>query len=834
MSLVSSPYLIRLQELKLWQGNYDNLLQKQQEKSSEYIDLSDIDSLDDVTPMNESKSPKVSNDIINCVDLDRQVILPTTKPFNELLEDKLADDQPYLPPAKRKQPFLKKGAGLARYKITPKTYTSKTKNKITVNTNQEKDNLIAPNEILNQEDQSITPLKVPEVSIRCKAKWTKVDNGDESLIKHQDETKFNSKYFIEKVNEFSHSFYSPNHCSGDSQMHNSSQYDKHEKEDSPENLCSDKSANELKLFEMLEEKANHSSFLSTNTSIVRLLTNASSNNTSPKKGPVSEDLNLYQELKSNDLFNKVLNCLKFSSQNKNQYCTDNQSRKSTSESDSSCNEKTTSFSNSSFYSEFETTLRGKDVDKAVNTDFKSDVGCLNCIELGNQIDKLQQKSSNLVSANSKLNQHVEELERQCDLLNSEIKRSRNDYEKDVEDLQKELEDERKKFAREKALVDMYISDLRPKKKESIEMENLKKELLEVKELLKLKETKNGTTQARLRNQIKQLEKDNSELKSSVEYWQKENAKLNAAQLVNRKAETRMLQQISRNLNRLTEETIKEVDNSNSPTNGKKENSKIQQKEKGKNVGEPKQKVVKGIQVQVDSPKQNIYDKRKNPPVEIIYNNEDLDKQCESTLGLVDKEVAQSDNLNLSRKVLIEQEFPDGSKEIKFANGTSKTISPDGNLIYLQYANGDIRETNRINQTQKYYFASKSVWLTKHADGTEITEFPNGQKEERFPDGKVHVNTVDGRILIKYPDGSQEVNNPDGSRVVIGKEEKIIYLPNGQREIETPQFKKREYPNGTVKIIYPDGTQQSRYANGRVRIKDMTGTLIMDTNVEEMN
>uniref|UniRef100_A0A6P7GAM2 Centromere protein J isoform X1 n=1 Tax=Diabrotica virgifera virgifera TaxID=50390 RepID=A0A6P7GAM2_DIAVI len=829
MSLMSSPYLIRLQELKLWQGNYDNLLQKQQENSQECIDLSDIDSLDGVTPINESTTPRVSKDM-NCVDLDRQVILPTTKPFNELLEDKLLDDQPYLPPAKRKQPFLKKGAGLARYKLTPnlKPYMSKTKSKITtpLNKNQDKDNLTSEN--LNQEEQSITPLKVPEVSIRCKAKWTKVDNGNEGFVKQQDETKFSSNYIIEKVNEL---FYRSNHCSGDSQAHNSSKYDKIEKEDLPENLCSDKSANELKLFEMLEEKANHSSFLSTNTSIVKLLTSTPSNNNSPKKVPVSEDSNLYQALKSNtSKLNKVLTSLKFSSQNKNGYCTDNQSRKS-SESDSSCNEKTSILS-SSFYSEFETTLRRNDVDKAVNTDFKSDVGCSNCIELESQIDKLQQKSSNLVSANSKLDQHVKELERQCDLLNSEMKRSRNDYEKDVEDLQKELEDERKKLAREKALVDMYIKDLRPKKKDSMEIENLKKELLEVKELLKLKETKNGTTQARLRNQIKQLEKDNSELKSSVEYWQKENAKLNAAQLVNRKAETRMLQQISRNLNRLTEETIKDVDNSNSPTSGKKENSKLRNREKGKNVAELKEKVVKGIQVQEDLPEQNNYDKRTNPPLEIIYNNDDLDKQCESSLGLVDKD--QRDNLNLSRKVLTEQVFPDGSKEIKFANGTNKTISPDGNLIYFQYANGDFRETNHRNQTQKYYFASKSVWLTKHADGTQITEFPNGQKEEKFPDGKVHVNTIDGRILIKYPDGSEEINNPDGSRVVIRKEEKIIYLPNGQREIETPQFKKREYPDGSFKIIFPDGTQQSRYANGRVRIKDMTGTLIMDTNVEEMN
>lgn len=62
--------------------------------------------------------------------------------------------------------------------------------------------------------------------------------------------------------------------------------------------------------------------------------------------------------------------------------------------------------------------------------------------------------------------------------------------------------------------------------------------------------------------------------------------------------------------------------------------------------------------------------------------------------------------------------------------------------------------------------------------------------------------------------------------------KIIYLCNGQIETHNEKFKKREYPDGTIKIVYSDGTQESRYANGRVRLKDPDGKLILDSQQTE--
>lgn len=50
-------------------------------------------------------------------------------------------------------------------------------------------------------------------------------------------------------------------------------------------------------------------------------------------------------------------------------------------------------------------------------------------------------------------------------------------------------------------------------------------------------------------------------------------------------------------------------------------------------------------------------------------------------------------------------------------------------------------------------------------------------------------------------------------------EKMVYFTNGHREIHTSQYKRREDPDGTVKTIYTNGRQETKYASGRVRIKE---------------
>lgn len=58
-------------------------------------------------------------------------------------------------------------------------------------------------------------------------------------------------------------------------------------------------------------------------------------------------------------------------------------------------------------------------------------------------------------------------------------------------------------------------------------------------------------------------------------------------------------------------------------------------------------------------------------------------------------------------------------------------------------------------------------------------------------------------------------------------DRTILFSNGQRETHTPQFKRREFPDGTVKTVYCNGCQETKYASGRVKVKDVTGSVILD-------
>lgn len=55
----------------------------------------------------------------------------------------------------------------------------------------------------------------------------------------------------------------------------------------------------------------------------------------------------------------------------------------------------------------------------------------------------------------------------------------------------------------------------------------------------------------------------------------------------------------------------------------------------------------------------------------------------------------------------------------------------------------------------------------------------------------------------------------------------MVFSNGQKEVHTAQFKRREYPDGTVKTVYCNGRQETKYSTGRVRIKDEDGNIILD-------
>ncbi|XP_026701691.1 T-complex protein 10A homolog [Athene cunicularia] len=176
---------------------------------------------------------------------------------------------------------------------------------------------------------------------------------------------------------------------------------------------------------------------------------------------------------------------------------------------------------------------------------------------------------------------------------------------------------------------------------------------------------------------------------------------------------------------------------------------------------------------------------------------------------------------------VEEVLTDGRRIITFRNGTKKEISADKRMTMISFFNGDIKKI-MPDQRVIYYYADAKTTHTAYPDGLEVLQFPNNQIEKHYPDGTKEIVFPDHTVKCLYSDGLKETFFPDGTVVKVEKNgDKIVVFSNGQKDIHTVQFKRREYPDGTVKTVYCNGRQETKYSTGRIRIKDKEGNIILD-------
>ncbi|XP_021345234.1 centromere protein J-like [Mizuhopecten yessoensis] len=193
---------------------------------------------------------------------------------------------------------------------------------------------------------------------------------------------------------------------------------------------------------------------------------------------------------------------------------------------------------------------------------------------------------------------------------------------------------------------------------------------------------------------------------------------------------------------------------------------------------------------------------------------------------IDKGDSRFDELQHSDGKL-ERVYRTGAREILFSNGTRKEISADAQTIIVSFFNGDIKQI-MPDQRIVYYYCEAQTTHSTYPDGLEILQFPNNQVEKHYPDKTKEIIFPDQTIKYLFQNGSEESIFPDGTVIRVDKNgDKTMEFPNGQREIHTQEYKRREYPDGTVKTVYPDGRQETRYSNGRIRVKDKDGNVIVD-------
>ncbi|XP_075930668.1 centrosomal P4.1-associated protein-like [Petromyzon marinus] len=188
------------------------------------------------------------------------------------------------------------------------------------------------------------------------------------------------------------------------------------------------------------------------------------------------------------------------------------------------------------------------------------------------------------------------------------------------------------------------------------------------------------------------------------------------------------------------------------------------------------------------------------------------------------------------EVLEEVTHPDGKVEVvsrggrrtlRFPNGTRREVSPGGRSVLVAFFNGDVK---RVLPDQRviYYYADAQTTQTTFPDGLEILQFPDNQIEKHYPDGSKEIVFPDQTVKHLHVDGREETICPDGTVVHTQPNgDREMEFADGQREVHTARYKRREYPDGTVKTVFPDGRQETRYASGRLRLKDSAGNIVFD-------
>lgn len=263
--------------------------------------------------------------------------------------------------------------------------------------------------------------------------------------------------------------------------------------------------------------------------------------------------------------------------------------------------------------------------------------------------------------------------------------------------------------------------------------------------LSAREQKHVAAQARVRAQLRNVEKDLKELRLEAENLQRENKKLDAENMrMRRQSNTKILSEINRSISKLSHST-------------ECENEKDAEKEKTRH-GVKKcsnKNAHKTVVAKVVSQHESLSSQLRSKSVPNLTHSESSDKVtyelCSSNASEGENSETSSqdgnrssyfqkrpslkerfapaqecdkgdeaDRLSTSLKRVIEN--PDGSKDVWYPNGNLKKVSANGMFIRMLYYNKDIKETDIKEGTIKYYYADSNTWQTTFLDGLEIFEY----------------------------------------------------------------------------------------------------------------
>ncbi|KAM6098984.1 centrosomal P4.1-associated protein isoform 2-T6 [Theristicus caerulescens] len=449
--------------------------------------------------------------------------------------------------------------------------------------------------------------------------------------------------------------------------------------------------------------------------------------------------------------------------------------------------------------------------------------------LRERLAELETEIERFRAENTTLTKLREEREHALANIRKEIADFQQQKAQELAEIEEYKKKEMKKLQKERKVFEKYTTEARaiPDKKERDEIQALKQQIAELQEDLKRKEAKWSTTHRRLKDQIEALVNENMELKEEVKIM--ERFRLEAWKKVEAAGSKRKIENSGMTLKRAESCLPNRGPKSQTASlllpvqKGSKINGKSYSQAKGKPSRTPasapaNDRSTSETMMAVEDSSRTFMDTSPNedhvslPPGPAYTDSEEIQRETAYPDGKVEKVLKNGCHL------------------IFFPNGTWKKVGSDGKTVTITFFNGDVKQV-MPDQTVIYYYADAKTTHTTYSDGLEVLHFPNGQIEKHYPDGKKEITFPDQTIKNLFTDGQEESIFPDGTIVRIQRDgSKTIEFNNGQRELHTSQFKRREYPDGTVKTVYVNGQQETKYVSGRVRVKDKDGNIIMDTKL----
>lgn len=380
-------------------------------------------------------------------------------------------------------------------------------------------------------------------------------------------------------------------------------------------------------------------------------------------------------------------------------------------------------------------------------------------ELQNHLMTLESEIRSFREQNIELTKAIREHELIRMTSDAECRAAQEQIEEERVRFEMYMHDEQTKLMNERMDLDRRAKEMqRPTRTERDEILKLREQCANHAKELASREQNHVAAQARLRAQLRTVEKDFKEMQFEVENLRRENKKLETENVrLRRQSNTKMLHEINKNIAKLAPPVPPSSSQVQQPViaarscSNRNAHKTVVAKVTMHRGNESQRHRIRSKSVPNLQQSEKISHSTGTSPntseADDGFSNDDDDAVDHSVgyFGVNSQTTKQSTNDNAtakadatinntnsgcgstntttttSQKRIIEN--PDGSKDVWYLNGNLKKISADAMLVRMLYYNKDIKETNVAEGTIKYYYAETNTWQTTYTNGLEILEFP---------------------------------------------------------------------------------------------------------------